>query len=265
MKKHIILIAVAVLSAFSMKAGDLNLNNTTYGGGSSDSKLTIGISVGAAIPLSDYAKHDTTHGYSVGGARGYDSTSRAGYAQTGFHFDVTAGYLIGGPVGAMVMIGGNMNSFDATDFESENNIKSPATFSSTSYYLGQYLVGPYLSLPAGDKLRVNIRALVGLMTCNTTTMTYNNGQSGALAANGTYSGNGGSGFGYDFGLGIKFNFNDKMGLLVNLDYAGSSIAYTGYVESTTDTFGSSTYTNTTLKSTMAVGLFTASIGIAFNL
>jgi hypothetical protein len=175
---------------------------------------------------------------------------------TGFHFDLSAGYQIAGPVGAMVLIGGNMNSFDVATYKSVYSVPSSGTFTVTNYYSGQYLVGPFLSF-GGDNIKFNIRVLVGLITCNTPTSTYTNGSYSDVQ-----SGNTGSGFGYQFGAGIKYNFSSSMGLLVNFDYAGATINYVGNTD-VNSIIG--THTNTTLKQAMGYNLITASVGIAFNL
>ncbi|HXB11052.1 MAG TPA: outer membrane beta-barrel protein [Bacteroidia bacterium] len=227
---------------------------------SDDKKLTFGVSIGAAIPLSAYGSKntDTTQ------AAHNDSTHREnGYASSGFHFDVTAGYRFTNNIGAMILIGGNMNSFDATTYSTVNDVKSPATYTSTSYYVGQYLIGPFVSFPAGDKLRIDIRVLVGLMMANTPTGTTTE-TIGSQTATGVYSGNGGSGFGYQFGAGIRYNFTDMIGLLVNVDYAGSTLSYTGYSYKQTSPYFNYTVTNTTLKATMALGLITTAVGVSFS-
>ena len=240
-----------------LKAGDLTVNR---GGGSSDSKLTIGISVGASLPMGAYGSKNTDTASST---RNDSTHIQNGYASTGFHFDVTAAYMFADNIGGEVMIGGNMNSFDVASFKTNNNIKSPSTFTANNYYIGQYLVGPVLSF--GDKLKINIRVLVGLVTANATVETETNGQSGASEFSYTYTGNSASAFGYNVGAGIKYNFNDKMGLLVNVDYLGSTLTYTGYSESQTYFGSTSSHTNTTLKQTMALGMVNATVGLAFNL
>ncbi|HSY75649.1 MAG TPA: hypothetical protein VK890_02265 [Bacteroidia bacterium] len=253
MKKHILL-AVAVCSAFILKAGDKDL--ASHGGGG-DSKLTIGVSVGAALPMGAYGdkKADTADKIAD------SATIQHGYASTGFHFDVNAGYLIGGPVGVMVLIGGNMNSYDVATYETVNNRHpvSGETFAVKSYYVGQYLVGPFLALPAGDKLKINIRLLVGLVTASYPTSTITDGSFTDVT-----TASNASAFGYHFSAGIKYNFSDKLGLAVDLGYTGSSLTYSGYTD--TQTAGSNTTTSTSgHKGTMALGLLTASVGIAFNL
>ena len=254
MKKQLLLVAIAVLSVFAVKAGDKDL--MFRGGGGGDSKLTIGISVGAALPGSDWAaKAKNTSN---------DSTKRPdGFAMTGFHFDLTAGYQIAGPVGAMILIGGNLNNFDAATYKSVYNYPSSETFSATNYYSGQYMVGPFISV-GGDNFKFNVRVLVGLITCSSPTFTSSGTFFGSTVTD-VQSGNDGSGFGYQFGAGIKYNFTSSMGLLVNVDYVGSTITYTGYKDVQTSGSNSTTTTNTTLKQTMGYNNITASVGIAFNL
>ncbi len=251
MKKQILL-ALAVLSLFSSKGFAQSKGD--------DKKFTLGVSIGAAIPLAAYGSKATDTTSSVR----QDSTHRQnGYASAGFHFDVTAGYRFTNNIGAMILIGGNMNSFDATTYATVNDIKSPTTFTSASYYVGQYLIGPFVSFPCGDKLRVDIRVLVGLVMANTPTETETTTFSGQTATD-VFSGDGGSGFGYQFGAGIKYSFSSAIGLLVNVDYAGSTLSYTGYTDNQTSPFGSFTYKNTTLKSTMSLGIITTTVGIGFS-
>lgn len=255
MKKQILL-AFAVLAAFTVEAGNLNV---TYGGGGSDKKMTIGVSIGAGIPMGAWSKKNSDTAASVQN----DSTHiQNGFAKTGFHFDVTAGYLFGSSFGAMVYIGGNMNSFDATTYATVNDIKSPETVSSKSYYVGQYLVGPYGAFGSG-KLKINARVLVGLVTVNRPTMTFTQPFLGQTE---TYqrSGKGSSSFGYQIGAGIVYGINDNMGLTINLAYTGTTANYTGYTETESGPM-SGTNTNTTLKQSMSLGLLTATVGLAFNL
>jgi len=248
MKKHILLLA-AVCTAFMLKAGDLTVNG--HGGGG-DSKLTIGISVGAGIPMGDLGNktRDTVAA---------DSNKAHGFANTGFHFNASASYIFAGPLGVMVSIGGNMNSFDGPTYTSVNKYPSGESATGTSYYIGEYLVGPCLSL-GQSSLKINIHALVGLVTANAPTVTTTFSGGSVVSSQPSTSG-----FGYNFGAGIKYNFNEKMGLLVDLGYTGATETYTGYTY--VQNYGSSTLTTTNNghKAIMNVGIFTATVGIAFNL
>jgi hypothetical protein len=255
MKKHILL-AAAVLSAFMLKAGDLNLNY--HGGGSSDSKFSIGLSVGAALPLGAFGGK-TKPSDTATSSTAY--TVKNGFASTGFHFDLNAGYLIAGPVGAMVFIGGNLNAFDATTFSSVYNIKSPETYTATSYYTGQYMVGPFLSF--GDKFKFDVRLLVGLVTVSPPKTTDSYTAFGSTSTTVTTT-NPSSGFGYQGGIGIKYNFSDKMGFTVDVAYTGNAASFPG--SSSTTTVGSSSSSSTSSSvGSMSLGILTTSIGLAFNL
>jgi hypothetical protein len=106
---------------------------------------------------------------------------------------------------------------------------------------------------------------VGLVTVNTPTETVSETYLGQSISS-VSGGSGGSGFGYQFGAGIKYNFTERLGFTVNVAYTGSSISYTGYTGSEAGYGGGAySYTNTTLKSTMSLGLLTATVGIALNL
>ncbi|MEO6883391.1 MAG: hypothetical protein ABI199_05120 [Bacteroidia bacterium] len=233
--KKILTLVVALCIIYTSKADNSNNGN----------KFTLGVSAGAALPMG-------TGNYGM-------------YAQTGFHFDVTASYLFSGNIGGMVYIGENMNSFDNATFMSENRLANyDETFTSKGYNVGQYLAGPFLSLPASNKLKVNIRVLVGLVTANMPTETIN-----GYFDTETVSGNGGIGFGYQLGAGLKYNLSDKIGLTFNVAYTGASICYAGYSDAQIGTYQSGTsfnYTKTyTTKSTMPIGLVTSTLGLAFNL
>ena len=55
-----------------------------------------------------------------------------------------------------------------------------------------------------------------------------------------------------------------IGLTFNVDYAGSTIAYTGYTVTSTFGSSSSTHENTTLNSTMDLGIISTTLGVAFS-
>lgn len=85
-------------------------------------KLSFGLNVGAGIPMGDYSKTDSTKlplsSATVNRGKANDTTKYNGFAKTGFHFNVYAQYKIAGPIGLKLMIGGTMNSFDISSFNS---------------------------------------------------------------------------------------------------------------------------------------------------
>ena len=259
MKKNILL-AAAICSVLLVKAGDESLTSHHFGGHSGGggrsgggSKFTIGISVGAALPMSEFgtAKKDST----------LNSTSSIhnGFAKTGIHFDVSASYMIAGPFGLMAILGGNLNSYDAATANSIYFPHGGATITAPSYFIGQYMAGPALSFPAGQ-LSVNMHAVVGLVTANypTITETFSGGTTISTGPNL-------STFGYNAGLGIKFNFSSNIGLLVDVCYIGtlSAFDYTPITSTSTVTGFSGTSTDQS-NHNMTFSMVTGSVGIAFD-
>ncbi len=274
MKKNILL-AVAVLATISMKAGDLtglrifddsptsNFSTTSYHphGGGGGGGFSFGISLGAALPQSAWGAKAQEP--SSNGSTSSNNVISDGFASVGLHLDATATYIFAGPVGATVMIGGNMNSFDAAKYQSVNNYPSFQTLTATNYYSGQFLVGPCLAF--GSDFKVTVRGLVGMVMIGQPTYTTTS-TIGSATETSVTTGKAGNGFGYGGGLGIKYNFNSSMGLLVNVDYLAANITYPdGSTTKTTVGSNSTTSSPTTYTQTMAFGLITASVGIAFNL
>ena len=253
MKKSILL-AAAICAVLMVKAGDESLTSHHFGGHSSSGggKFTLGISVGAALPMSEFgtAKKDSTINST--------STIHNGFAKTGIHFDVSATYLIAGPFGLEAILGGNLNSYDAAAANSQYFPHGGVTRTAPSYFIGQYMAGPALSFPAGA-LSVNIHAVVGLVTANypTTTDTYSSG--GTTVTTGPSL----STFGYNAGLGVKFNLSGNIGLLVDVSYIGifsSAFDYTP-LTSTTTYLGTGTDQS---NYNMTFSMVTISAGIAFS-
>jgi len=260
-----------------------------------DKKLSFGINVGAGIPMGDYSKTDSTKlplsSATTNRGKANDTTKYNGFAKTGFHFSVYGQYMIAGPIGVKLLIGGTMNSFDITSFNStyasiltENGSASPGqtfpTFTaSKSYYIGQYLVGPCLKLPAGDKLRIEAQILVGLVTANYPSLSYTYSTSGGTApfnysetGTETYSSSSGSGFGYNIGAGLEYMATDMIGLHLNVGYTGSSLSYSSYTQASSSsyTFGGTTSSSSSagtynIPKTMSMGLLQITVGVSIDI
>jgi len=230
-----------------------------------DSKFTVGLAVGTTIPLSNFANS----------AASTDSTHINGAAQTGIHFNATAGYKIYKIIGAMVMVGGNINGYNAPS--SGFSVVSP----SGPHYIGQYLAGPCVSIPVCKKFFIEARALAGLMTSHYPELSsnYSGSLGGFVSSSFTYSYKltSGLGFGYSGGVGAKYMLRDHFGITLNVTYAGSNIKYSGYTVhetvTTTSIFGA--YSNTPLPNYnttnsyntpvhMSVGMIAVSAGAAYS-
>ncbi len=223
-------------------------------------KLSIGLSVGTTIPLQNFG--DKTNNP--------DTTHFNGYANTGIHFNATFGYKFSKYVGAMVMAGGSINSFNTTSFTAANGGFGGATTSAKSHYVGQYLMGPYLSVPIGNKFSVEVRALVGLVTSS-----YPKIIESTSGSFGTYSYgfssqtkiNSAAAFGFSAGVGVKYMVADHFGMTLNAAYAGSNMGYKGYTSTTTTTpftgTTTSNVTDNTTKRTMSIGMINITAGVAY--
>ena len=290
--KKIILISTAFIAVGMTYTGN-NFANAQ------ESKLSFGFNAGAGIPMGDYAKHDSTASpiasstvrYSAAHPTGYtanDTTKLNGFAKTGFHFNVYGQYRIAGPIGIKLSIGGTMNSYDAATFSSayakiwaENpsntGVPAPTWTSSKNYYIGEYLIGPCLRLPAGAKLKIEAQVLVGLVTGS-----YPSLNSGTLSVSGpgysdsyteTYSTvSSVSAFGYNFSAGFEYKVAPLIGLHLNAGYTGSSFSYANYTvaQTTSQTVFGVTSTNSSTQTynvakTMSMGILAITLGLSVDL
>ncbi|HXC06800.1 MAG TPA: outer membrane beta-barrel protein [Bacteroidia bacterium] len=230
------------LMVSTMKAGD-------------DPKMVVGVSVGAAMPMGAYG---STAKLAAG-----DTAHANGFAKTGFHFDVNAGYYFTSNVGAMIQIGGNMNGFNMTAYNTTYGITN-STATASSYYVGSYLVGPTLRFPLGDKMGFSARILVGLMTLKDSKWSDTQTFLGTTYTT-TEQWNTASAFAYNIGASIKYNLTDKMGLGLNIDYLGGSPNFSTYTRTTTPTTsGSPDVTSGGHKINMGTSLLNISLGLTIG-
>jgi len=230
-----------------------------------DNKFSIGLAAGTTIPLGAFGTSTV----------GTDSTHINGYAHTGFHFNATVGYKIYKMIGAMVMIGGNINSCSppTTYFSGISFTPVP----SGPHYLGQYLAGPYVSIPVGKKLSLEARALVGLITSSypeiTASASGTAGFFGSITASTDTKYKSGAAFGYSGSVGAKYMLGSHFGLTLHVAYSGSNMKYPNYTVHTTEI--SSGYFSTAIPSVnttntyntpvhMSIGMINISAGAAYS-
>jgi hypothetical protein len=221
----------------------------TAKGGGDDSKILIGVSVGAGLPMGAFGTADNTPAN--------DNSHINGWAKTGLHFDLNAGYKFTDNIGGMLMIGGNMNAFNASAFDAKNPHPGYTT-TATSHYIGSYMVGPFLNLPVGDKFAITARVLVGLMTAKFAEITETAGSSTFVTKYATPST-----FGYDAGAGVKIGLTDALGLAINVDYLGGTPTFVSYTTTANTAIGSSATTHTG-SAAMSTGLVNLSVGIVLG-
>lgn len=255
------LIAAFALSFFITKAQDQDYvrSPTETLGVDAFKRFCLGVSIGPAIPIQDYGS--TNIKGSMWDFNSPDSTTLRGFAQTGFHFDISLSYLITTDFGVIFYYGGNSNTFDVGSFSSAMGY--PSSNPSGAYYTAEYLVGPFINFPLSDKFTIKLNAMVGLVTNTYPTLSVNTADTFMVER----TVNGGAGFGYSASAGLDYNITSSLSLLFNVSYTGSTILYPGWSETDFVTFptlgvtGSVTVDHSTAIATMQTGIIKSTIGI----
>jgi len=262
--KRPLLILSFLLSFFILKAQDQDYvrspSETT--GESQFKKFSLGISFGPAIPLQDYAS--TNIKGSMWDFGSPDSTTLRGFAQTGFHFNITLSYLVTENFGVIFFYGGSSNPFDIGAFSS--GMGYPTTNTSGAYYTAEYMVGPFFNLALSDKINFKITAMLGLVTNTYPILSVN--LSDTVSVQRTVSG--GAGIGYSFSAALSYNITDNIDILLNIGYTGCAINYAGWSETDIVSFptlgqtGTATLDHPTAICVMQTGIIKPTLGIEFK-
>lgn len=215
----------------------------------------IGLSVGAGIPMADFALKDTIQG--------------SGFAKTGITFNLSAGIKFMPYLGAMLTVGGTYSPFDAAAFGNiQSTPGSTPSYSAKPYYIGQYMAGPFMFFTDGESFDVTVRAIGGLamvtfpiISANSSTSSYN--QVSTIETPTALS------FGFAVGAGINFKLAKRIGLLVNADYFGTKVNYRNQkTSSDIDFFLSNIKTNSTSVDETTygqiIGIFQVTAGVSLN-
>ncbi|HXB11287.1 MAG TPA: hypothetical protein VNZ45_04830 [Bacteroidia bacterium] len=261
MNKKPLLLATFLLSFFIIKAQDEDYvrSPTENIGESQVKKFNLAVSLGPAFPIQAFAS--TNIKGSMWDFNSPDSTTLRGFAQTGYHFDVSLSYLITSDFGIIFYYGGNSNNFDAGSFSSA--IGFPTSNTSGPYYTAEYLVGAFVNLPISERLNFKLSALIGLVTNTYPTLSVN--LNDTIMIQRTVSG--GAGLGYSFGASLTYSLSENINIALNCSYTGSTINYAGWSETDYITFpslgvtGSATLDHSAAIGTMQTGIIKPSIGI----
>lgn len=202
-------------------------------------RFNIGFNVGLNTPKGTFSRDDSVAlPYMPGNPSIRDTNTINGYAKSGgFHFNAYVTYMLTMRFGAMLAVGGNFNSFDVSTLTSNADAEyagngfggTPPSFSSSgSYYVGEYLLGPYCKFQVGpENLYIEGKALLGAATANYPTLTYSYTYMGTTATQ-TEVVKTGTGLCYTVGCGVKYSIlNRLIGLHLGVAYTGSSITYPG--------------------------------------
>jgi hypothetical protein len=264
-RKKAILSAFALLALFTVKAQDYvrpggsytpsTDNNPTATG---PKKFSLSLSMGSAIPLKDYAS--TYVKGSFWDFNSPDSTHLQGFAQSGFNMNVTASYLFSDEFGIKMMLGYSSNPFNINTFSATVGFPSYAS-TQTNYHVTEYMIGPYMSLLVAPKLRVELGAMIGLVTISYPEI--------VVALNDTltdtYDFNGGNGFGYCFDAGAEYSITSNLSILINVAYTGSTIKYNGFDETLNSPgYYPYTFSHDTDVPYMTTAIIKPTIGIALK-
>lgn len=263
----------AILFAVSVLLVSTGSTAQTIAGGD-DKKFSIGLNIGASIPMKQFGKADTTALPAPGVYSGkkQDTNSINGYARRGFYFDVDFSYRIFHHLSIMLSYDGNINSFDIATLNSQVNSQNEGLYISPvevsgNYYLGQYLIGPKYDIHVAGKFSLEFRALAGIVTANYPSVSFpNNNSPGFTLEVSTTSFKPTSGFEYSLGMGFKYSIiNGLMALHFNVNYAGANLIYPNYTITNTNggwLISSNTYQ---VPKTMTLGLVQVTGGVSLEL
>lgn len=229
-----------------------------------EKKFSLKLSVGAAIPLGDFASTNVKG--SFWDFTSADSTRLQGFATTGFHFDFSFTYYIHDFFGIAVMIGDNINGFDVNAFS--NTMGYQATTSTATYSTSEYLIGPVFNFNLANKLKLTAAVYVGFARNNYPQIT--------LALNDTlnytrYLQNGMLSFAYSVSTGISYSITDYMDLTFDVAYTGAVLHYPSWIETLQPISTNPAYyylpaviNHSNNRTTMVTGILKPCVGIALR-
>lgn len=265
MNRKTSLLVVFVLIVCSVRAQDyvrpsennsqIAIKNPTQQG---NRRFSLSINIGAAIPLQDFGS--TAVKNSFWDFTSADSTRLQGFAKTGFYFNITAAYQVSKYIGIMALIGNSTNYFDENTFSA--TIGYPVSTLSTSFSTSEYLIGPYFTLPAGNKFSIKMHALLGLMANKYPPLDITLNDTTAIEIDFTA----GRGFAYNFGIGAEYKLNNNVSITFNVAYTGTSISYNGWIETISFTgYYPFSISHSNDVASMSTGILRPTIGIEFKL
>lgn len=252
--KKLLCIGLYLLALTYAKAGDDDKSSEKK------RKFTFTASFGSNIALGAYGRKDSIPVH--------DTTHINGYSDLGFYFDISAGYQITDVIGLAVMLNGNFDDFNTVGYENayEGNTAKPlaagTVTTSGSYFLVQYLVGPYFEIPASaNKLsKICIKLMAGSMHCNYPTISNMEGYSNTY----TQSVTSGSGFSYRIYAGYEVYASEALRITFGAAYSGGNITYNSVTSTLSGPGVNYSYTSNSAR-IMSVGLIQISTGVVVML
>lgn len=182
MKKTLLVIAAVITACVSVNAQKVKQQN--------NKNFFVALSAGPAIPVSDFGSKNI-------------SNESAGLAKTGYNIQMHLGYTLGKNYGLMAEVLYAKHPVDDQVFHNLN-----ATADHWQYYGA--LIGPSLILPAGEKVKFDVRALAGAQRVNTFAVKYGN----TVVVKEDWS----TAFALQFGADMRYNISNSVFLFVNGEY-----------------------------------------------
>ena len=165
----------------------------------------IGISLGAAIPMSEFASTDFEEDYS-------------GYAKTGLSLQlINFGYTFGKNIGIAGMWTGNAFKVDGEEMLQDLGLNN-FSIETEAWSFGALMVGLLMSLPA-NKFNFDIRAMLGYGYASAPEISMTGYVDGSLV-NITQKSATANELAYDFGMGFRIPVSGLICLNVLVDYVG---------------------------------------------
>lgn len=117
---------------------------------------------GVSVPMRDYGSRDTTRNFMVIGP---DSTHGKGFANVGFHGNMSGGIFITPYMGFCVKLAYNQNTFDETTLNVLINGQYTYTING-DYDIWQFMGGVFGDFPLGKKSSLWVQGTIGLINAN---------------------------------------------------------------------------------------------------
>ena len=217
-----------------------------------DRKGYIGISIGGASPLGNFASVNPNN-------------DKAGYATGGGVFDVTFAYRLGKHLGLTAVLHGQSNGYDSQTVVNQIGNANPGWQSQVDSHdgwsLGGIMGGIMGSWPMSEKgnFLIEPRVMAGFLSTTSPKLRadFTDGtDSGWLQ----YEDDDASVFAVMGGAGLRWNVSQKIGLLFNVDYLTTSTANYKNIEYTNSLGDSSIQTGEQKFESVNI-----SVGVAFRL
>ena len=166
MKKALFLLVLIILSV-------------SLSGQDTERKGFIGLSLGPAFPVGDFADNSLTNG-------------DAGYAKIGLNLClVNFGYKFGENFGIAALWSGSAHNFDIAGIDG-------------TWAYGSLMAGPMMSMPVSERLDFDLKWMIGFVSATFETNDFGEED--------------GEGFGWDLGASLRYHFTEKWSFLINADY-----------------------------------------------